>query len=332
MTIDRNRIAELLERFSGKQILIIGDVILDKYIHGQVRRISPEAPIPVVEIEREEYVPGGAANVAANVNALGGRAVLLGVSGVHADALHDRLNAAGIDTFALIQDSGRRTTEKIRVISQQQQLLRIDYEDPDPLAIHIREAVKKQADCIMENGCAAVIISDYNKGVISKDIAQHVITRAGQLGVPIGVDPKPGNGAFYLGASFITPNHFEAAQMAGMEERCHNDLFDIGRRLMTELSTNVILTRGKDGMIVFEQKKEPVSIPTKAIDVYDVTGAGDTVIAAIMLAMCAGAGYLEASQVATYAASVTVSKFGAGTVTRSELFHHIKTLEEDQKV
>jgi D-beta-D-heptose 7-phosphate kinase/D-beta-D-heptose 1-phosphate adenosyltransferase len=328
MHIPENKIKQVLNAAQNKKILIIGDVILDKYIWGAVSRISPEAPIPVVEIEREEYVPGGASNVAQNIKDLGAVPLLVGYIGTDKTIISQSLTDRQIDPQHLIIDQNSKTTEKIRVIAQQQQLVRIDYESKQEQALNAQPLLLEKIEALLTpQNCAGVIISDYNKGVLNNEVCQTVISLCNKYNLPVGIDPKPANTSFYKDASFLTPNHFEAAKMAKIDEKTQEDVLAMGAQLQTSLNANLIITRGKDGMMVFEKNQPPQSIPTKAVDVFDVTGAGDTVIATILLALIGGASYLEAAVIANYAASVVINKFGAATANLEEIITRYHLVE-----
>jgi len=313
-----NEKIEKVNKFKNADILTIGDVMLDKYIWGEVNRISPEAPVQVVEVRKISYTPGGAANVANNIASLSGRARVLGVVGddESREILKNELLSRKIDPILITGE--RPTTKKVRVIGHSQQLLRLDFEERRPVNAKIsKKIIDYVRDILPRIDC--VVISDYAKGLITRELIEELIDLILPAGKKLIVDPKPRNMQFYKGASFITPNHKEAAQFAGIEEESEKDLIRIGEKLVKSLESNILITRGEKGMSLFEQNGRITHIPTKARQVYDVTGAGDTVIATVALALSVGAGYTEAAAVANYAAGVVVGKVGTATLNLEEL-------------
>lgn len=307
-----NELIKILNNFKGKGILIIGDMMLDKYIFGNVERISPEAPVQVVEVEKENYLPGGAANVANNIAALQGNAFMTGIVGKdsEADILLNELKKRNINTQGIFTDSNKPTIQKVRVLGQKQQLLRIDYEKREYLN---KEIENKILNFIKEkiSNIDAVIISDYAKGVITQNLIEQIKDIAKDN--IIIVDPKPKHKDFYKGVSLVTPNIKEAKEMTNKE-----DINEIGKELINELNTEILITRGEKGMSLFE-KHEITHIPTKAKEVYDVSGAGDTVVATLTLALTAGATLKQAAILANHAAGITVGKLGTSTVSIEEI-------------
>lgn len=304
----------IIEEFSGKKILVVGDVMLDKYVFGKVLRISPEAPIPVVKVTEERYVPGGAANTANNLAALGGKVTVVGIVGKDNDraVLVRELQKRQIG-FEFFED-GRPTIKKTRVIGQNQQLVRIDYEDWKT----VDEKTESEIIAYLKRAIPefdAVIISDYAKGVITDAIARTVIDTA-KISV---ADPKPPRKSIYEGATLVTPNNKEAASMAGYDAARDSDVPQIGKKLVTQLGSNILITRGEKGMSVFEKDGEVYDIPTKSKEVYDVSGAGDTVAAAVTLALAAGASLRDACGIANHAAGIVVGKVGTASVSQQEL-------------
>ncbi len=300
--------------FSRARILVAGDVMLDRYWFGDVSRISPEAPVPVVHVKRTEERPGGAANVARNITALGGEATLLAVAGSdEAASSLERLLAAERVKSSLHRDAGLSTTVKLRVIGQQQQLLRIDFErPPSPRAL----AAKLDEYERLVDGADAVVLSDYGKGGLER--VQEMIVAARRLKKPVLVDPKGWDYARYRGATLLTPNRVEFREVAGR----WSDEADLARRaqkLRAELELEaLIVTRSEEGMSLFtaaESRHEP----TQAREVYDVSGAGDTVIGVLALMVGAGADLPAAMRVANHAAGIVVGKLGTAVVHREEL-------------
>lgn len=268
---------QILSRFKNKTILIIGDLILDHYVEGTVERISPEAPVPVVTVTKDdEYKLGGCGNVAHNVVALGAQASVIGVIGKdpRGEVLEELLNEKGISTNGIVT-TGRRTTVKTRIIAHDQQVVRVDREDNTPLDPKefstVRDLVKKNI-----RSFDAVIISDYKKGVITRELIAYVNGLAKKRGITVSVDPKVGHYDFYRGVTLITPNKKEAAQMSHIDITNEHSLVTAGEKLLKELKCKaILLTRGKEGMTIFEQGKRRQNIKTVAREVYDVTGAGE---------------------------------------------------------
>ncbi|MES2306062.1 MAG: D-glycero-beta-D-manno-heptose-7-phosphate kinase [Gemmatimonadota bacterium] len=317
-SVSRARLSELLDALRGLQVVVVGDVMLDRYLTGDADRVSPEAPVPVVTVEEERDVPGGAANVAANIAALGGVAILLGVIGVdnEATALAEELRALGIRTDGLIAVSGRPTTCKTRIVARGQQVVRIDREVTNPLADSHREALLAAAAVAMADA-DALILEDYDKGTIDSELAKALIAAARARGIPVVVDPKQRNFFAYAGATVFKPNRRElesafAAHFSG-EDR---DLETARTRLDVE---NLLLTLGADGMALVSPDAPLKRTPSIAREVFDVSGAGDTVSAMMAAALGAGATIDEAAWIANLAAGVEVGKRGTATVSRDEL-------------
>ncbi len=316
----------LTGKISGKRILVVGDIIVDHFVHGSVNRISPEAPVPVVNVDREEYLLGGGANVLHNIYSLGAEAVLCGIIGADpmGDRLQDLLHELGASTEGLV--TGKRpTTVKTRVLAQRQQIVRFDREQTGSPAA---ATIQKMIDYFAENLAAfdGVIISDYYKGVIGRDLMENLMTRVkaiekqeGRM-IPVVVDPKPGKPERFNATSLITPNQLEAEKMTGMVIDSNESLKKSAEILLEKVSCQaVLITRGAQGMALLEKGRQLLTIPTTAREVFDVTGAGDTVIAALALGLAAGASYADAATLANIAAGVVVAKVGTATVTQEEL-------------
>jgi D-beta-D-heptose 7-phosphate kinase/D-beta-D-heptose 1-phosphate adenosyltransferase len=311
----------LAAAFRGKHVLVLGDIMLDEYIWGEVRRISPEAPVPVVEMNRRTYVPGGAANTAANVAALGGQPYLLGLVGndYHAVCLREALVRSGIDASGLCTDEERMTTTKTRIVAHNQQVVRLDCEQRAPLVQHWEDELLREAEMLLP-GVDACIISDYGKGVVSERVARHFIRMARQTGKPIVVDPKGHDYSKYRGATVVKPNVHEAEAVAKQPITDEESLHEVGRRLLEVLgSSAVLITRGPQGMSLFRCSEPAVHIPTVARHVFDVTGAGDTVASALALGLASQGSLDETMRLANQAASIVVGKVGTATVTLEEL-------------
>jgi rfaE bifunctional protein kinase chain/domain len=305
---------------AGTTVLTIGDVMLDEYVWGEVQRISPEAPVPVVQVQRRTHLPGGAANVAASVVALGGRALLGGVVGgdVQAEHLLEAMATRSVPTGGLVVDQVRPTTTKTRVIARSQQVVRTDAEDCSPLSPELESEI---ADWAIEHVPAAdsVVLSDYAKGVVSAGLARRVIAVARDNGKPVVVDPKGSDYGKYSGATVITPNLHDAGQAANVHVHTDGDLLEAARRLSALCNgTQLLVTRGAAGMTLFGPAG-PADISAEAHEVYDVTGAGDTVVAVVAVALGQGLTLSDAVRVANVAAGIAVEKVGTATVTFEEL-------------
>jgi D-beta-D-heptose 7-phosphate kinase/D-beta-D-heptose 1-phosphate adenosyltransferase len=314
-------LAAILTRAGGRRVLVVGDLMLDHFVVGRVERISPEAPVPVVTFDSEEYRLGGAANVAHNVRAMGARVEIVGVLGRDADGarLRSALDDAGISTAGLVEDAGRCTTRKLRVVTtRNQQVARIDYEHDRPLAgetpsrviAAIRDALDR-AD--------VVLISDYQKGVVSADVAGAAIAGARERGLLSLVDPKVPHIDYYVGASLVTPNHHEAESVTLMRIRTSGDARAAAQRFRARAQcANVLITRGEHGMWLLAGDDE-CELPAEAREVSDVTGAGDTVIATMAVALAGGASLVDAARLANHAAGLAVSRFGPAAISADDL-------------
>jgi D-beta-D-heptose 7-phosphate kinase/D-beta-D-heptose 1-phosphate adenosyltransferase len=312
---------DLLDRLSGKSVLIVGDLMLDHFVIGRVERISPEAPVPVVQFEQEEYRLGGAANVANNVVALGGRAEVIGVVGHDADAgrLCQQLVRASIGIAGVVSDAGRCTTRKLRVVTtRNQQVARIDYERDHEIAGEVEDKVVRKID-ELAGAADAILLSDYLKGVISRAVAESAVRTARRRGIPLLVDPKVPHIDYYAGATVVTPNHHEAEAVTHMRIRSSAEARDAARRFRERAHCGaVLITRGEHGMWLAGPDGE-TDLPAEAREVADVTGAGDTVISALALCLAAGVSLVDAARVANRAAGIVVGKFGPATVGIEEL-------------
>jgi len=325
-TLTRQRAEEIVSQFRQRNIVVLGDVMLDEFIWGDVSRISPEAPVPVVEVRRESMHLGGAANVMANLAALGAQACVIGVVGRDAAAEKIRAsvrNDGGVQTDdLLVSDDSRPTTIKTRIIAHNQMVVRADRERRTPVngktEAHIISAVK----AAIENA-GALIVSDYDKGVITPHLLAEVLPRAyGRM--PVLVDPKMRNFDSYRPATLVTPNHHEALRLANLEEDSDRSLTEAARRIRDRLGCDaVLITRGDRGMMLVEGDHDPVFVETAAREVYDVTGAGDTVIATLAAALATGASMTEAAVLANHAAGIVVGKLGTATATAKEVLDSI---------
>lgn len=314
---------KLVEQFPNRKILIVGDVMLDEYIWGEVSRISPEAPVPVVDMDTRTFLPGGAANTAANVSGLGGKAILTGVVGhdIQADLFREAIKEYGIDIHGLIEDPERPTTAKTRIVANSQQVVRVDIENRQPLS-------KSQQDTLLDwcqhqleivDSC---ILSDYEKGVITPSFSQAFIQQAAAAGKPVVVDPKGIDFSKYRGASIIKPNLQEAEQAIHHKIRTDADVLEAGRKLFSLLGgCAVLLTRGARGMSLFMNENDVIHIPTVARNVFDVTGAGDTVVSVMAMSLACGADLATAARLANHAAGIVVGKVGTAAIRWDELLN-----------
>ena len=315
------RARALLKKMRGRRILVLGDVMLDEFLWGKVVRISPEAPVPVVEATSQSFHLGGAGNVASNVRSLGGEAVLAGVVGEDAAGrkIQEELAAAGVEGSLAVSDSGRPTTVKTRIIAHHQQVVRADREHSDDIPDALEDDLLRRVRGALR-ACDALVVSDYQKGVVTSRLMKSALAMARHEKAPVLVDPKVRHFALYQRVAVVTPNQTEAEQASGIRIRTAADLRAAGRRILAMLRCQAVLvTRGEHGMSLFERGRRDVHIPTAAREVFDVTGAGDTVIAMLGLALCAGARPREAATLANYAAGVVVGKLGTATVTPDEV-------------
>jgi len=314
-------IDRLLQRFGKTTLLVVGDIMLDEFIWGTVSRISPEAPVPVVAVNHETLLLGGAANVVNNVHSLGGRALLNGIIGDDrmGKTLTNLLADRGINVEGVVKEPRRPTTVKTRIIAHSQQVVRFDREIVD--AIH-PDNQGRLLDYVKAcwSDVDGIIISDYGKGVVTPELMQFVVDRSRSNGKLIAVDPKMDNFEYYKGVTIITPNNAEAEAAAGKQIKDEDSLVEVGERLLDRFASEAVLvTRGEHGMVLFERTGKTTKIPTVAKEVYDVTGAGDTVIGVLTLALASGSDFRQAAVLANYAAGIVVAKVGTATVTPAEL-------------
>jgi D-beta-D-heptose 7-phosphate kinase/D-beta-D-heptose 1-phosphate adenosyltransferase len=319
------QVEALLARMQDVRVLVVGDLMLDEYLWGRVERVSPEAPVQVVDVASTTVALGGAANVARNVTALGGRATLVGLVGKDdaGDALCERLDAAGIGQGGIIRSDARPTVKKTRVMAQRQQVMRYDRESRAPATgDETRELIQAAARAM--DGCSAVLVSDYAKGTVTPELCAALVEQAGRRGIPVCVDPKGSDPARYRGATLLTPNLREAALLdAELPNEDAAVTAAAGRiREAGDLSA-VLVTRSERGMTLVTAEGV-THIPTRAREVYDVTGAGDTVLAAVGLALAAGAEPVEAASLGNDAAGVVVGKVGAACATPLEVVQHVR--------
>lgn len=320
-TLHGARLTELLSAFPNARVAILGDIMLDRYVWGDVNRISQEAPVPIVEVKRESVRFGAAANVADNIASLGASAALLGVVGDDEPGrrLLSMLGERGVDTENVVVCAGRPTTTKMRIIAHSQQVVRadsevtsdIDEETGDRLAERLR-ALLSESDVL--------VVSDYGKGVVTGATISAAVSTAHDLGKMVCVDPKESHFASYVGVTAITPNQKEAGEAVGEkitdEESLHRVGWELSRRLQAEC---VIITRGEQGMSLFMSDGRLEHLPTVAREVFDVTGAGDTVVSALAVALAAGADMVEAATIANHAAGLVIREVGTASVTADEI-------------
>lgn len=319
---EAKRLSRFIDRFTDTRTLVVGDVMLDHYVWGSVSRISPEAPVPVVNVTKESLLLGAATNVVNNIHALGGKVGVCGVIG-NDDAgrqLVHLLRVQGIHTDGLVVEDGRPTTIKTRVIAHSQQVVRFDRETKNGIEREthrqIYEFVKQQ----VRDGLDAIVLSDYCKGVVTKELVRDIVKLARKNGVIVSVDPKVNHFGIYSGVTILTPNTKEASIGSKIDIEDDRSLLKAGALLLKRLKCSaVLITRGEHGMSLFERKGKITHIPTVAREVYDVTGAGDTVISTLTLAMAAGAGMVDAAKISNYAAGIVVGVVGTATVKPEEL-------------
>ncbi len=308
-----------VDKLASSTVVVVGDLMLDRFVWGEVSRISPEAPVPVVAVNRETSLLGGAANVAHNIISLGGRCLLAGLVGRDSagESIISMAEQAGIETDAIVSD-GFQTTVKTRLVARGQQVARVDREDmrdgasiPDRFMSGLRDAVAV-AD--------AIIVSDYNKGVVTSEVMRLLREAAAERDVMILVDPKPSNSAVYGHASLVTPNRKEASALSDIEIADIDSAMKAASIISAKFDIeNVLVTMGRDGMVLWRRGMEPFTIPTTAKDVFDVTGAGDTVIALMGMGTASGLSLKQSAMLANIAAGIVVGKVGTATVDMEEL-------------
>ena len=333
---------KVVGKLNKARVLVVGDLILDQYIWGNVERISPEAPVPVVYANRRNYVPGGAANVANNISALGARVSLCGILGDSKDPATEMFQSEakklGIDTKGVFFEKGRKTTLKTRIIAGHQQVVRVDWEDVHDISKSIKDKLTIFLDTNIKN-FDAIVIEDYGKGLLDRELTRNIIKTAKDFKKIVTVDPKENNFDCYKHATCITPNRKEAQnaiRYLKMNDRGNlfkiyketlftdNDIKNAGEKILEYLQLeSLLMTLGEGGMWLFEKGKNK-RIPTVAQEVFDVSGAGDTVISSFTLALCAGASKLEAAYIANFAAGIVVGKLGTAVTNSRELLGRIK--------
>lgn len=328
---------EIIDSFHRVVVLVVGDVMLDRYWWGSVDRISPEAPVPVVRLERSTRACGGAANVAANIAGLSARPLLVGLIGDDEGGreLPGVLDEAGVSPEYLCRLEGRATTLKTRIVAHSQHVVRIDHENATPVSETEAQEIAAKIIELMPSA-HVVLLSDYAKGLLGKSLLREVIEEARRLKMPVLVDPKGRDYGRYAGATMLTPNRFEAAQVCGMDASDQAAIEAAGAQLLTQLGVEALLiTQGEDGMTLFRVNEEPLHLSALARDVYDVTGAGDTVISTLSLALGAGADLAAAARLANMAARLAVEQVGTTIITlemlRRAIEESLSALSVEQK-
>jgi rfaE bifunctional protein kinase chain/domain len=324
--------ANIVKKFHNKKVMVIGDLLLDQFIWGSVSRISPEAPVPVLLVNKQDsYMPGGGCNVANNLAELGAEVYLVGVVGedYKGEKLRELLAKRKINIDGVLTDASRQTILKTRVMAHHhpyhQQIVRVDREDGHNISESLSKKIIKYVE---KNICNvdAVIIEDYGKGLITSSLLKNVIKLAGDNGKIISVDPKENHFNIYKNVSVITPNRFEASKVVGFSLETEKKLKEAGKKLLKDTNSDVVLiTLGEEGMMLFQKGKDSQKIPTVAQDVFDVSGAGDTVIGVYTLSRVSGANPRAAADIANCAAGIVVSRSGTAVVGKEELLENLKS-------
>lgn len=320
--MNQQRAQEIINNFPSQRILVVGDVVLDQYIRGTVERINPEAPVPILHAHRETQQSGGAGNTAKNVAALGAHATLLGVCGQDdtARSLTAAIKKEGY-TAGLIEDDSRPTTRKIRYIASSQQMLRVDYEETHELS-SAHESALCNAIIKQAKSADGIIVSDYDKGVITLRVAETIMSMAGEHNLPVAVDAKPAHAPWFAGATFISPNLKEARTFLGLDPFGHdqNDWQELAAQLHTKMKTNVFMTLSAEGIFIVTDKVTGKHVAQDHhVEVADTSGAGDTATAVLLLALLSGATEVESAELANAAGAVVVGKLGAVGVTLEDM-------------
>ncbi|MBI1824655.1 MAG: D-glycero-beta-D-manno-heptose-7-phosphate kinase [Nitrospirae bacterium] len=333
-TADRRRkkvnpLVHYVRKFPQSKVLVLGDLMLDHYIWGTVKRISPEAPVPVVNVTSESMLLGGAANVCHNILSLGGQTELGGTIGKDDSGgwIKQRLREMKMRGEGVVEEEGRPTTRKTRIIAHSQQVVRFDHERKGEISTKSQQKLLSWLEKSLDE-FQCLVISDYDKGVVTEDLVRAAIDRARELKIKIIVDPKISHFSYYKGVTLITPNHLEASQGAGIEIENEKTLIQAGWTIREKLECeSVLITRGESGMSLFEESGEVTHIPAVAQNVYDVTGAGDTVVSVLALALSAGADLKEAACLANHAAGIVVGVVGTATVDPERLISELNQSE-----
>jgi len=324
---------DLFKKFSKTGVLVLGDLMVDQYIWGKVKRISPEAPVPVVEVTREDLLLGGAANVAHNIQSLGGKVFIAGTIGSDdtGKMLINKLTEKGLNTDGIIIDNERPTTVKTRVIAHSQQVVRFDKEVKSNISKSTSSLLLEYVESCLPH-IKGIIISDYCKGLITKSLVKK-ISELTKSKVFIATDPKIGHFDYYKNLGLLTPNLNEASFGSGIDIKDEETLIDAGRQLIKKLNCkSLIITRGDEGMTIFEKNNRITHIPTCAREVYDVSGAGDTVISTLTLCHAAGLSLKEAAVIANHAAGIVVGKMGTAVTNQEEILKSMKECKPRDKI
>lgn len=307
----------MLERFTNIKVLVVGDIMLDRYWWGSVKRISPEAPVPVVNLHKSTFAPGGAANVATNIAGLGATALLVGIVGndQEAETLEGLLSDLDVSSANIIRSDARPTIVKTRIIAHSQQVVRVDQETTDELSASDDAAVWSAISSLLPK-IDIVVISDYAKGLLSESLISRLIEAARTRGAMVLVDPKGKDYSRYKGADLLTPNRREAAEACNLDEEMSDMINVAGNRLLNELDLEMaLITQSEEGMTLFQKGEPPIHLTAAAKETYDVTGAGDTVIASLGVALGAGFSFVEAAKLANLAAGLVVEQVGTTAIT-----------------
>jgi rfaE bifunctional protein kinase chain/domain len=332
MSVTLDRLRRSIDSFPSASVLVVGDVMLDQFVVGHVNRISPEAPVPVVEYDHDDYRVGGASNVANNVRALGGIVELVGLTGSDGagQRLRHLLMECGIGTTGLVVDTTRRTTTKLRIVTTRNlQVARIDYESDHEVSGEAEQSLASQVDRLAQRA-NVILVSDYLKGTITRELMARVVAAGRSRGIPVLVDPKIPHIHYYAGATLVTPNHHEAEVATHHRIRTAEDAVTAARLFRERAGClDVLITRGEHGMCLLTGP-DAVHYATAAREVSDVTGAGDTVIATVALSLAAGAPLRDAYGLANQAAGVVVAKFGPATLSQTELMTALEQSETSQ--
>jgi len=333
-TAATRRLVKIIDRFPMTRVLVVGDVMMDHYVWGSVSRISPEAPVPVVNVTRETRLLGAAANVVNNIRSLGGQVDICGVIGLD-DAgrqLQHLLHNQGVSTDGLIMEPGRSTTIKTRVIAHHQQVVRFDRETREGISRETHQKIFERVAEKADEGIDAIVISDYCKGVVTRDLVRDIVRLARKRGIIVSVDPKVSHFGIYRGVTILTPNTKEASLGARIDIDDDESLLRAGKALLKRLACDaVLITRSEQGMSLFEKGGRITHIPTVARDVFDVTGAGDTVISALTLSMAAGAKVSDAAMISNHAAGIVVGVVGTATVSTEQLKQRMSEQKEQKR-
>ncbi|MBU1487308.1 D-glycero-beta-D-manno-heptose-7-phosphate kinase [bacterium] len=317
----KTNLSNLIKQFPKKKVLVVGDVMVDEFVFGNVERISPEAPVPIVDVERELFHLGGAANVVSNICSLEGRAFISGIIGADpiGGKLMSELSRLKVPLEGLVIDPDRPTILKTRIIAHSQQIVRVDRERRMKVQGEVLGSLLSYIYKTIDE-IDVLIISDYGKGVVASRLLKEIVPFAKKRKKPIVVDPKIENFLSYKDVTIITPNHHEAGALIGAKITDKKSLHWVGNKILAKVGCEaVLITRGEKGMSLFRKDSDPIHIPTEAKEVYDVTGAGDTVIAVLALCLAAGADLEEAARVANFAAGIVVGEVGTATVKPDEL-------------